>query len=581
MRLIVVSMLALAALSGESCASAPPQGNLSGDYLSGRLAARVNALDDAARVYAAAHAAAPQEIQLLKDAFFYQLAAGNVEAAIPYARAVLDKAPKEDDGLARATLAASEIKAGRYAEARAMLQGEINAPFVKSLAFLADVWIEKELAGPDAALLKLARPPAELFSGFNQFHEGLLAAEAGRQDQARTALEASVTGLGGPLARRAYGALLERADAVKAREYYAVLSMEGGAARRGARMAEERAAAGKPSTEYMATPAAQGVAAAVYAFSEAMIREAAEERRRAIDAGFKVGEPRFNFPLVWSRLALYLDPDLDEARYLVGYILNLYGDYAGASAVLAAIEPSSPYFEQARIDMASGLMTVEKRSEAERLLKDAARRDPKSRELKATLATYFAEGGDHARAVATLTAVIGSLSAEPPPDSWRYFIARSASLIELDRWDEAESDLKRAVELAPEEPTTLNYLGYSWAERGLNLEEAFALLEKAIAKAPDSGAVIDSLGWAQYQLGRYGEAALNLEKAASMEPSDPTITDHLGDAYWRLDRRIEARYQWRRALELDPAGEHKALLEGKIADGLKTAPEQKATDLRE
>ena len=581
LQLLVLSAIAFSGISGAGCASTGEQGTLSGDYLGGRLAARVNALEDAARVYAAAHAAAPDSVQMLNDAFFYRLAAGEVDAAIPLARAILARAPDEDDGLARAAVAVQELKEGRYAEARQTLRGDINAPFVKALAFLADVWIEKEVAGADAALKKLADPPKDLFAGFNAFHEGLIALEAGHAEQGRAALEASVSGFGGPMARRAYGALLERTDADKAREYYAILSSEGGAARRAFDAAEARLAAGRPSTEFMATSAAEGVAAAVYSFAAAMIEDAANERDRAIDAGFRLGEPRFNFPLVWARLALHLDPDLEEARRLVAFVLNVYGDYDGAFGLLAALPPASPYYEQARIEMAGGLLAAKRTKEAERLLKDAIRRDPAGRDLKASLASYYAEAGDHARAAAAITTVINGLPEPPPNGAWRYFIARGAALIELDRWGEAEADLQRAVDLAPEEPMALNYLGYSWAERGLRLEEAFQLLEKALEKTPESGAIVDSIGWAQHQLGRYEEAVLNLEKAAALEPSDPTITDHLGDVYWRLDRRIEARYQWRRALELEPTPAQRKSIPEKLAQGLRPPVETTAADRRE
>lgn len=573
--------MAFASLHSSACASALSEGTLSGDYLSGRLAARVNALEDAARVYAGAHAAAPGETSLLKDAFFYHLAAGKAEAAMPYAEALLARAPNEDDGLARAATAAKQIKEGALEEARATLGREGGSLFLRSLAFLADVWVEKGLAGPEAALKKLASPPPELFNGFNQYHEGLLASEAGRTDQARAAFEAAVQGHGGPLARRAYGALLERVDAAKAREYYAILAFDDGASRSAARMAEQRLAAGRPSKEFMGATPAQGAAAAIYSFAAAMIYEAQGERDRALEAGFRVGEPRFNYPLVWARLALYLDPDLDEARLLVGFILSRYADHEGEAAVLRPIAPSSPYFEQARIDMASGLMSTDRIDEAEQLLKDAIRRDPNGLGLQATLAALYSEQRDHESAVATLSKVIAGLGEAPPRDAWRYYVARGASLIELDRWPDAEIDLKRAVTLAPDEPMALNYLGYSWAERGLYLDQAFTLLEKAIEKAPQSGAIVDSLGWAQYQLGLYGEAVLNLEKAATMEPSDPTITDHLGDVYWRLGRRLEARYQWERALELEPTDVQQVSIKSKLAQGLPSEPDKKAADRRE
>jgi Flp pilus assembly protein TadD len=158
---------------------------------------------------------------------------------------------------------------------------------------------------------------------------------------------------------------------------------------------------------------------------------------------------------------------------------------------------------------------------------------------------------------------------EPPrEDAWRFFISRAASLMELGRWSTAEVDLKRAVEIAPEEATTLNYLGYSWAERGEHLDEAFKLIEKAVALEPGSGAIIDSLGWAHYQLGQYSDAVGHLEQAAALEAADPTITDHLGDVYWRLGREREARYQWRRALELKPSERVRKQIEKKLEQGL-------------
>ena len=169
-----------------------------------------------------------------------------------------------------------------------------------------------------------------------------------------------------------------------------------------------------------------------------------------------------------------------------------------------------------------------------------------------------------------IIASVEKASDETPPEkaAWRFYVSRGASLIELGRWDDAEKDLQRAVEIAPEEPAALNYLGYSWAERGVNLDEAFKLIEKAVELEPDSGAIIDSLGWAHYQRGEYEKAAPYLEQAAALEPSDPTITDHLGDVYWRLGRKIEAGYQWRRSLELEPNEKLEKSLHEKLEKGL-------------
>lgn len=557
-------------LAGASCATPDAENSLTGDYLAGRLAARVNAIDDAAAAYSAAHAAAPGQVDILRDAFFYHLAAGEIDAAAPYAEKLLAIGGEaSSDGLARVLLAARALKAGRLRQAREILDGPMDTPFVKSVGFLTDVWIEAGLAGPEAAMSRLEKTGTDVFAGFNPLHRALLAEMAGKIDEARAAHQASVFALGGPVGRAAYGAFLERhGDEETARAYYQLLAGEAGPARRTAEAGLARLERGRASRAYARTTPNAGAAIAFYSFGAAMIDQAAGQRARAAEAGFVLGEPRFNLPLALTRIALYLDPTLDEARRLVGTILNVYGDYDGAAAALSHIAPSSPYFEQARIEMARGLMAQERPADAIKLLKNAIRRDPRGRELRFTLANIYANEDEHALAVTVLDDLIARVGDEPDEDAWRYHVARGGSYLELDRWPEAEADLERAVELAPDEPTALNYLGYSWAERGVNLERAFELIEKAVELEPRSGAIIDSLGWAYYQRGEYEEAVVHLERAAALEPDDATITDHLGDVYWRLGRETEARYQWRRALELDPDERLRTAIEKKLKEGL-------------
>ncbi len=362
--------------------------------------------------------------------------------------------------------------------------------------------------------------------------------------------------------------------AAAARSFYETLERERGAARRTARAGLSRLDKGAPSKAYTNLTAAEGTAIALYNFSGNVLEQTAGERMRAFEAGFSVGQPQFNLPLVLAQLALYLDPDFAPARQLAGSILNIYSNFAAARDVFRQIPPSSPYYEQAQIEIAASLAAEEKPDEAIALMKAAVKADRSSEEMRLTLAGLYAERGEHAQAAAAASEAIGVLSGAPPEDAWRFYIARAAALIELKRWPEAEPDLRRALEIAPEEPTTLNYLGYSWAERGENLEDAFKLSEKAVALVPNSGAIVDSLGWAHYQLGRYDEALGHLEKAASLEPADPTITDHLGDVYARLGRDVEAEFQWRRALELKPSAAVRAAIEKKLAAGLAPAPKK-------
>ncbi|MEJ0023045.1 MAG: tetratricopeptide repeat protein [Alphaproteobacteria bacterium] len=163
-------------------------------------------------------------------------------------------------------------------------------------------------------------------------------------------------------------------------------------------------------------------------------------------------------------------------------------------------------------------------------------------------------------------------SQPPKPTDWSLYFARAACREQLDRWSEAEADLKQALQLAPDQPEALNFLGYSWVSKGKNLSEGLALLQKAVSLRPDSGYIIDSLGWAQFQMGDYASAVDTLESAVSMDPQDPELNEHLGDAYWRVGRRIEARFQWTRALGQNPAKDDKPELEKKVKSGLPPAP---------
>jgi Flp pilus assembly protein TadD len=148
------------------------------------------------------------------------------------------------------------------------------------------------------------------------------------------------------------------------------------------------------------------------------------------------------------------------------------------------------------------------------------------------------------------------------------YYSRGVSLERSDRWNDAERDFRQALKLNPERADVLNYLGYSFVDKGLNLQEAVTMLEKARALRPLDGMIADSVGWAYFKLGRFQEAARTLEEAVQLAPGASDINDHLGDAYWRIGRRIDARFQWQHALMLDPEEEQKAIIQRKLQYGL-------------
>ena len=114
----------------------------------------------------------------------------------------------------------------------------------------------------------------------------------------------------------------------------------------------------------------------------------------------------------------------------------------------------------------------------------------------------------------------------------------------------------------------MTYLGYSWADQGIQLERAIAMVKKAVDLRPSDGYVIDSLGWAHYRNGDYEQALKHLERATELRPEDPIINEHLGDVYWKVGRRLESCFQWRHALSLDPDEHQIPIIRAKMSEGL-------------
>jgi Flp pilus assembly protein TadD len=155
-------------------------------------------------------------------------------------------------------------------------------------------------------------------------------------------------------------------------------------------------------------------------------------------------------------------------------------------------------------------------------------------------------------------------------EDWKIYYKRGIAFERQgsEYWNFAEQDLIYALSLNPEQPEVLNYLGYSWIEMNKNIEEAGKMLQKAVDQRPDSGYIIDSLGWAYFKLGRYNEALTQLELAAELNPNDPVINDHLGDVYWMVNKHLQARFQWEKALLFDPQEYLIPILEHKLLFGL-------------
>jgi Flp pilus assembly protein TadD len=293
----------------------------------------------------------------------------------------------------------------------------------------------------------------------------------------------------------------------------------------------------------------QGAAVALFALASAMVGQS---------------DPDFYMP--YLTLTQMLDPNLDEAWLVYAESLRQARKYQAARDALEKVGPASPWYESARVRVIWSWRDEGKDEGALAAARDFAERS-NTRLARTTLADMERAAGNYETAEAIYSQLIGELKA-PSRGDWPLYFARGASRERLGQFGEAELDLKQALALSPDEPDVLNYLGYSWIERGENLNAGLAMLERAVSLSPKAGYIIDSLGWAHFKLGDYATALDTLERAIVISPEDSTLNDHLGDVYWRLDRKVEARFQWTRALSLDPDEKEKPAIQQKLAQGL-------------
>ena len=271
--------------------------------------------------------------------------------------------------------------------------------------------------------------------------------------------------------------------------------------------------------------------------------------------------------MIYLRLSLVLAPQNSLA---VVTLADLYGrlkQNEQAIDVYGRVPDSSPLRENADIQTGLTLDVLGKPDDAIKYLQSMIAEKPKNTDALTTLANIERDQKQYPEAIKTYTDALATL---PPDDkaAWGLLYFRAIAYERNKQWPEAEADFKRALELYPDQPLVLNYLGYSWVDRGVHLDEAFKMLRQAVALRPEDGYVVDSLGWAHFKLGEYDEAVKELERAIALKPSDPTVNDHLGDAYWRVGRKLEAQFQWNHARDLNPDPEDLPGIVTKIDKGL-------------
>jgi tetratricopeptide (TPR) repeat protein len=552
-----------ALLLAGSCVSAPSQDALRdalfangrpaeatayGDFLVARFAAMTNDPETAAEYYAAAIDTAPEKSGIAERAVFSALLAGDYESAVELARRASEVGSTAT--LVRLTLGVDALERGKENEAAKYLDETEYGPFNRVIARGLSAWRIADGGGADAAETYLRgglTGDANLDSS-TLYMMGLLQM-AGKHDAAALATFDTLWDSGARLAVgvHAHAQLLvaagNKARAVDILQAFhdeigqnAALDSLRGDILAGTRIRPERL-----STR-------EGAALAIYVPAAALMMQTDDDLSG-----------------VYFVLALALDPDLHVARSLWGQSLDNAGRRQEAIAILSRIPDSSEFYATARGQMAWALRREERNQESLAIAADALAHSP-NRGLKIQLADLYRSLDRNGDAERLLTEIIDD-DAKAGLQDWRIVYARGSTREQTGRWPDAETDLKTALALQPGNASILNYLGYAYIDRGLNYEAALDMIRRAVELEPQSGYIVDSLGWAHYRMGRYELAARFLERAVELSPGEALLNDHLGDAYWQIGRKIEARFQWQRVLKLDPSSAARARIEAKMQSG--------------
>ncbi|WP_139792185.1 tetratricopeptide repeat protein [Henriciella litoralis] len=501
-------------------------------FLIARYASLINDPDEAARKYALVARSRPEDQSLAERAVFSALLANDFPLALTISSRT-SAAIIDETSLPRVSLAADAMARGNFGDVPEIVDGADSGLFNGLILSSLKAWslfAEGDHETAEITLMEGAGGDAYL----NEIVLNLLGLMevAGKADEAALETYARLDANGTLIATAAdsYARLLaQQGETGKALDVLDTYLTDTGHNPLIRTLAEEIRAGETP--EIIRLNARQGAALSVY-----------------VPAAALAAKSNSDLPGVYYSIALRLDPDLQAARALWADSLDASGRTDAAIAMLQSIPDTSPFYTTATGQLAWAFHRAGRDQDALDLAHRTLAGNP-DRDLKIQMADLLRSLDKNDEALSVFSEVIAEDEASNEHD-WRLYFARATLQERLGRWPQAEQDLLRARELNPASPDVLNYLGYSWVDRGVELEQGLDLIRKALTLRPESGAITDSLGWAHYKLGNYDKAIVYLERAAELEPGLAEVIDHLGDAYWMVGRRTEARFQWERAITL-------------------------------
>lgn len=499
-----------------------------GAYLAARHASMANDYEAAAEYFTKALAQDPSNPAILESAVVAYVSLGELDRAVPIARKI------ESDGLlsqvAFMVLVADEVKRGAWDELLDRFERD------RGIGSLADgliaAWAYLGKGDMREALKRFDEVAGERgLRSFAMYHKALALASVGDFEAAEQIFAGKSDG---PLQRTRRGTLAwaQILSQLERNEEAVALLDEAFGANPDPEVARLRArlAAGERVPFSLITSAADGIAEVFYSLGQALMTDTSED-----------------YVLLYSRIAEALNPNHIDAVMMTAELFERLGRHELATKAYKSVPLDHPSFVAAEMGRAEALRRQGKTDAAVEVLEQLAQLHPDLPMVHVARGDLYRQLEHFEDAVAAYDRAL-ALFSEDASEQWFIYYARAICHERLGHWDKAEADFRHALKLNPDQPQVLNYLGYSLVERGIKLDEALDMIERAVAAQPDSGYIVDSLGWVLYRLGRYDEAVVHMERAAELMPVDPVVNDHLGDVLWAVGRKTEARFQWRRAL---------------------------------
>lgn len=530
--------------------------SFSGAYLAARIAEGDNDLDNAIAYYKQALAFAPGDTSLQQSLMLSLIAQGRFDESLAYADKL--KEVPDVERFSRLALAVDSFHKKDFTKAQYWLKLSLESDLDRLISGVMSGWAQQGAGDATEAMAsvdKLQGP--DWFGLFKSFHRALIADASGQSEKADAIYAATLadTTAGGASPEtwmrnaQAYASFLARkGDKDKA------LSVLDQAEAFSPGKLEIAALRGKISKGEKIEPFVTGPSDGA---SEILL-----DLATALNRGG--GEP---FVRLYLQYALALKPESDAALVQLAAVSEQLKDGEGAIALYRRIPATSPLKELSDLQLGLNLADLDRHDEAIAHLKAFVAAHPDD------MRAYLALGGvysskDDFRSAADLYDKAVAVLKTPSAANWNVYYQRGIAYERLKEWPKAEPNFRKALELLPDQPQVLNYLGYSWVDMNMNLKEGLAMIQKAVDLRPSDGYIVDSLGWAYFRMGRFEDAVREMERAVSLKPEDPVLNDHLGDAYWRVGRKLEATFQWNQARDLKPDPDVLAVLQQKLLKGL-------------